>query len=610
MRNCAGLAAIRVAMIVLATIVAAMLATPASALTHKDYADCDQSQDDDRGIAACTRIIEDIRQPKSSRSAAAANRCNDYRHKLDYGHAIEDCLEAVRIDPGNANGWNALGVTRNDSGDFDGAITAYSQSIRLNPRNASAFLNRGNSWAEKGELDRAVADESEALRLDPRYVFAYDNRAVKWQMKGDYDKAIADASEAIRLAPKAGRPYAVRGYIWRQKGDLDQALQDENRAIALGSDAMFFLVRADTYRYLGEFEKALADYEQSLNRLPNFIAAYAGRGLTYEKMGDLARAREEFEKAINSPSPIRSDNSGSGLETARAHLAALDSGTAPPVIQAAPAKAATATSIPTPQAAIPAAAAPRLKQGRRVALVIGNSGYVNVPALPNPERDAAAMAATLRAIGFDVVTLETNDGREKLINALRNFANEADKADWAMVYYAGHGIEMGGVNYLIPIDARLATDRDVQFEAVPFDQVMAALEGARKLKLVLLDACRDNPFAPQMRRTPAPEDVAAASTAGAPIGTRSIGRGLGEVKVSGATLVVYAAKQGEVALDGDGGNSPFAVAVVQRIATPGVEINKIFRLVRDDVMEATAGRQEPYTYGSLPGSEDFFFVRR
>ena len=116
------------------------------------------------------------------------------------------------------------------------------------------------------------------------------------------------------------------------------------------------------------------------------------------------------------------------------------------------------------------------------------------------------------------------------------------------------------------------------------------------------------PAAPCLTVTPG--SVAANFTAGGEVGTRSIGRGLGEVKVSGATLVVYAAKYGQTALDGEGGNSPFAVAVVQRLATPNVEINKLFRLVRDDVMEATAGRQEPYTYGSLPGKEDFFFVQK
>jgi uncharacterized caspase-like protein len=147
---------------------------------------------------------------------------------------------------------------------------------------------------------------------------------------------------------------------------------------------------------------------------------------------------------------------------------------------------------------------------------------------------------------------------------------------------------------------------------VPLDQVLAAVDGAKKLKLVMLDACRDNPFAQTMRR-PASANAApapAASKSGSPAGTRSIGRGLAEVKVAGATLVVFAAKNGQTALDGEGKNSPFAVAITQRLATPGVEINKIFRLVRDDVMEATAGRQEPYTYGSLPAKEDFYFVTR
>ena len=229
----------------------------------------------------------------------------------------------------------------------------------------------------------------------------------------------------------------------------------------------------------------------------------------------------------------------------------------------------------------------------------------------NPRHDAEALAASLRATGFETVTVVTDTTREKLIDALRTFANEAEKADWAVVYYSGHGMEVNGTNYLIPVEAKIATDRDVQFEAIPLDQVMASVEGAKKLKLVLLDACRDNPFAPQMRRTAPGEAMAAsAPTGGGIVATRSVGRGLGEVKVSGATLVVYAAKHGQTALDGEGNNSPFAIAVVQRIATPNVEINKLFRLVRDDVMEATAGRQEPYTYGSLPGREDFFFVQK
>jgi tetratricopeptide (TPR) repeat protein len=588
------------------------IGTPASAAGSQDFKACTRYRNPDVAIAACTRLLDAGVEAGHDRFAVILARCMAYADKFDHPHAASDCGEAARLDPQNIDAWIRLGVADYRLGDFDRAITDFDTVLRINPKSDAAFLDRGIVWQDKGELDKAMADMDEALRLDPKESLAYNNRAQVWRDKGDYDKALADASKAIELAPRNGLHHAIRGEIWRMKGDLGQALRDQDAAIRLDPNfASTRVIRGDTYRYGGEFKRALADYDRSIQLAPSYVAAFAAKGLTYEKMGDLTQARAEFEKTLSTPPGNKSNRNKSSIETARAHLAALDSGVAPPVIASAPVKATSATSIPTPQAAIPAAvAAPRARQGRRVALVIGNSGYVNVPALPNPQRDAAAMAATLRAIGFDTVTLETNDGHEKLIQALRNFANEAENADWAMVYYAGHGIEMGGVNYLIPVDARLATDRDVQFEAIPFDQVMASLEGAKKLKLVLLDACRDNPFAPQMRKTTAPDVVAAASTAGAAVGTRSIGRGLGEVKVSGATLVVYAAKQGEVALDGDGGNSPFAVAVAQRIATPGVEINKIFRLVRDDVMEATAGRQEPYTYGSLPGSEDFFFVQR
>ena len=233
------------------------------------------------------------------------------------------------------------------------------------------------------------------------------------------------------------------------------------------------------------------------------------------------------------------------------------------------------------------------KLGTRVALVIGNSEYKAVPVLLNPRRDAATVAEALRSVGFKSVTLVNDLTRNQLIDALNSFAVESDKADWAVVYYAGHGIEVGGVNYLLPIDAKLAVDRDVQFQAVALEQVMAATEGARKLHLILLDACRENPFANQMKRT---------------VATRSIGRGLGQLEPDSGMLVVYAAKHGEVALDGDGQNSPFVSAFVNRLKTPNIEIRKLFDLVRDDVMATTNRQQQPFSYGSVPGSEDFYFT--
>ena len=233
-------------------------------------------------------------------------------------------------------------------------------------------------------------------------------------------------------------------------------------------------------------------------------------------------------------------------------------------------------------------------RSRRVALVVGNSAYTGVPPLANPRRDAEAIASSLRRAGFQAVTLELNLGKEKLVSALRSFSRAAETADWAVVYFAGHGIEMGGINYLIPVDAKLESDRDVEFEAVPLNQVLNAVEGAKKLRLVMLDACRDNPFASQMRRT---------------VATRSIGRGLASIEPEAGTLVVYAAKHGETALDGAGANSPFAAAFVKNIVTPGLEVRRLFDYVRDDVMEATNRRQQPFSYGSVPGRQDFFFVQ-
>jgi uncharacterized caspase-like protein len=260
----------------------------------------------------------------------------------------------------------------------------------------------------------------------------------------------------------------------------------------------------------------------------------------------------------------------------------------PAAVTAQAAPAAAATPATTPAEARPS--------GPRVALVIGNGGYKNAPMLDNPPRDAAAVAAALRKAGFQKVIVESDLRKEKLEATLREFAGVAERADWALIYYAGHGIEMSGVNYLIPIDAKLETDRDVSFETVPLNHVLSAVEGAKKLRLVLLDACRDNPFANQMRRTTA---------------SRSIGRGLAPLEPQTGSLVVYAAKDGEIALDGNGnGNSPFVTALVKELAVPGVEIRKLFDLVRDDVLEATNNQQQPFTYGSVPGRQDFYFVAK
>lgn len=226
---------------------------------------------------------------------------------------------------------------------------------------------------------------------------------------------------------------------------------------------------------------------------------------------------------------------------------------------------------------------------KRVALVMGNSAYKNVARLANPANDAALVGGMFTKAGFDTVDVKLDLNVAEMRKALREFGGKAREADVAVVYYAGHGIELDGTNYLIPTDATLETDSDVLDETLPLDRALFAVEPARQLRLVILDACRDNPFAKTMKRT---------------IAARAIGRGLAKVEPNSPnTMIAFAAKAGSTASDGDAKNSPFATALVERLPTPGLDLGKAFRFVRDDVLKTTGYKQEPYVYGSLGGDD-------
>jgi uncharacterized caspase-like protein len=229
------------------------------------------------------------------------------------------------------------------------------------------------------------------------------------------------------------------------------------------------------------------------------------------------------------------------------------------------------------------AAAPASADGRRVALVIGNSAYRNVPALPNPANDAGDVAAALTRLGF-AVTVLTNASFDEMRRGLIALGRDAAGADMAAVYFAGHGMEISGENWLIPIDAELKKDIDTANEAISLQSVMLQVSNTTSLGLVVLDACRNNPFSAKMQRS---------------LTLRAASRGgLGRIEPVGNVLVAYAARDGTTARDGDRRNSPFTAALLRHIETPGVEVTFVFRNVRDDVMEATRNEQQP-VYGSL-----------
>ena len=225
----------------------------------------------------------------------------------------------------------------------------------------------------------------------------------------------------------------------------------------------------------------------------------------------------------------------------------------------------------------------------RVAMVIGNSAYQNVNQLPNPAKDAEAIGEMLKKAGFDVVDSRQNVGVADMKRMIRNFSDKVANADVAVVYYAGHGIEVDGTNYMVPVDAKLERDIDVEDEAVSLDRIVRTLDPAKKLRLVILDACRDNPFATAMKRS---------------ISSRGIERGLGKVEPSNPnTLIAYAAKAGSTASDGVGAHSPFTTALLTQLPVPGQDLRKSLGYVRDAVLKATDNKQEPFAYGSLGGDD-------
>jgi hypothetical protein len=230
------------------------------------------------------------------------------------------------------------------------------------------------------------------------------------------------------------------------------------------------------------------------------------------------------------------------------------------------------------------------KADRRVAFVVGNGAYKNVAQLPNPPVDAKAMASVLRNVGFEVVE-GTNLTRDKMTERLLEFGKKAQGADVAVFFYAGHGIAISGTNYLLPIDADIKSEMDVKLgAAINIDLTLDQTMSDAKVKLVFLDACRDNPFAAKIKSNSATRSV-------------SVQSGLAEMKSGEGTLIAFATGPGQTALDGqEGTNSPFTRALIAHITTPGIEIQQAMTEVRAQVNEETNKGQLPWGHTNLIGS--------
>lgn len=557
---------LRVIPLTLASLIAGAAIAAAAPQAGDDLAICRDRQAEVQARAtACDNLLNADKVTGKDKSIALSSRGNTLINKRDYVHAIEALSMAVDLDPDNVIALNLRGLAYERTGKDDLAMADYNLALQKRPTYGVPYNNRGVIQLRRGALQSALDDFNLSIKYTPKFLLGWTNRARVRTLMKDYDGAIADFAEAGKIDPAAPQIASNRCITWGLMGKYDQAFADCGGLIEKQPKNVYAINnRADVYMLKGDLDAALKDYNTAIQINPNNVRAHSGRGQIYERKKDLAQARADYRAAAYSLTRFDEFDVARARAIAQERLAAL-----------------------TPQA-------PAGSSGRRVALVVGNGAYKNVHALPNPPRDAKLIADVLRDVGFQTVISASDLTRDKFFEALQTFAAEAEKADWAVVYYAGHGFEIGGVNYLVPVDAKLAADRDAETQAVALEQVIAAVGAARKVRLVMLDACRDNPFAPTMQRT---------------LSLKLVDKGFSNIEPGAGFMLVYAAKHGETAMDGDGGaDSPFATALAREIKVPKVEIRKLFDIVRDDVWSATKREQQPFTYGSPPGREDFYFV--
>jgi tetratricopeptide (TPR) repeat protein len=585
----------------------------------------------DRAIADYDEALK--LNPKIAGAYTGRAAANLRKGNID--RALPDLNEGLRLDPKSPGVHNVFGYYYNKKGDHERALTEVSEALRLYPQYLYAFSNRGEIYESKGEYIKALADFRMALSLDPdkkqiggreaaeaiarieqklaavagpdwttcsrapdredgipvctRLISAkklgsadlaqaYVWRGVAYlRFKGDYDLGLADFNEGLRLDPKIVAAYAGRAASYIRKGNLDLALKDLNEGLRLNPNhAGIHAVRGIYHIAKAEYDSAVVEFNTAIRLSPQYLYAYRHRAEAYEGKGDLTTALADYRVALSfdpDKKQVGGREAAEGIARVEQKLAAKAGG----------AKVAVATPQISPSAVV--SVAPLIS--RRVALVIGNGRYQHAAQLPNPPNDAADIAQALRKLGFDVV--EGRDlGKREMEDKIREFGRKLERADLALLFYAGHGMQVAGRNYLVPVDAKLERAGDLSLDTIEVGQILAQMEAEKRVNLVFLDACRDNPLARSFSRS---------------LGTRStsVGSGLAAIQSAVGTLIAYATQPENVALDGDGRNSPFTAALLKHMATPSLEISALMKRVRADVIAATHEKQVPWDHSSLVG---------
>ena len=552
------------------------LCVGAAAAQNRDFRKCDAKSDTETRMRVCTQAINSGLFRGKRSAINYNNRGWAYYDRQDYDRAIIDLNEAVRLDPQLYFAYINRGSAYLFKKDYDRAIVDFEQALRIRPNSVDTYGGLIRTYSSKGDIDRAIEAANAGLRVAPKNVLFLVARAGLMIDKHDYDRALADLNDALRISPKSVDALNQRGATFHEKKDYDRAIVDFSEALRIDPKSWTaYHGRGRAHREGGNYQRALADFSEAERLEPKQAIPLFGRSLTLEKMGDLNAAYRDVVEALTLD-PANSDG-----QRSRERLRAALAGTPAQTQTVAPAANAPSPVPLSPSIASPATAGPR------VALVIGNGRYRHAQALPNPANDASDVAASLRKLGFDVIEGRDLDKRG-LEDKVREFSRKLDNARLALFFYAGHGIQVGGRNFLMPVDAKLERQGDLSFETVDVAQVLAQMEAEPRVNLIFLDACRDNPLSRSFVRT---------------FGARSanVGQGLASIQSAVGTLIAYATQPDAVALDGTGRNSPFTTALLKHMNTPGLEIAALMRRVRAEVIQATNGKQVPWDHSSLLG---------
>lgn len=514
----------------------------------------------------------------------------------DVAPAMADVEAAMGLDGPLKGDALALRVTINQTiGMQDGIDADIEEALSTTPGNVTPLVQRALEAERRGDTGAAFADLNSALDLDPQAGTALMSRALLLRRIGELARAREDLAAAIAL----GHPFRRLALIEKSEvearmGDLRAAFNDLLAATRETGDMppddvrdmnADLLVRAGdlALNSLKDPDTAEGLFNEAAILAPDEWYWMLGLGRVAEERGDTAKAIEIYQRILDgttaTPNLLERNNAAWRLRRLQQPLLQRRAGMFAPGFE---------FGVITEQ--------PASDGLKRLAFVIGAGNYTELPSLPNARRDAAVVAGRLADMGFDEVEIAEDIGRANLIGLPAYIAERASETDIVVVFYAGHGVEVDGINYLIPVDATLDSEKHLNSTALELQTLTAAASKARRGALVIIDACRDDPFA-ETKSVVASRSISSEHRLVVP---ERIHMGLAPSPLPPPNnILLHSTQPGKTAADGDGLDSPFVIALLQTLSTPGLTLNEIVQETSSRVSDLTKGAQVPAAYGQL-----------